>query len=338
MASAQVADVCCSIDRAVDAVYRFMSFAFSEHGSSWRVNARKNDPTIIEVRRSAKMQNRNSLKIQSAVSPSQRTATGTLEIIKQKMTDAAILPRKPDVVSTGHDSSCSVCAAPDSTLCAKVQEKVKKVDWLFNLAVLESTMQTVPPRRSIYHPKEWSEFIPVICQGWAASSITLPDGRRQILSFVLPGDMVSTAGLLDPVSGRTVEAVTEVSYWKFKRSELKAFVFAHPDLLETLSKTMVEERLEADHLALDLGRRPADERIGRLILRLAKRLATRGLMNGRTMEFPLRQRHIADAMGLTPVHVSKMMGEFQRGKLIALSDRSLTILDETELCRIADWR
>jgi len=263
---------------------------------------------------------------------------GTLEIIKPQMTRATTLPCKLEVVSTERGSPCSVCSAPESHLCAKVQEKIEEVDCLSSPAMLESTMQTVPSRRSIYHPKEWSEFIPVICQGWAASSITLPDGRRQILSFVLPGDMVSTAGFLEPMSGHTVEAVTEVTYRKFKRSDLKALLFAHPDLLETLSRTLVEERLEADQLALDLGRRPANERIARLILKLAKRLSLRGMMNDRTMEFPLRQRHIADATGLTSVHVSKMIGEFQRAELIEVSDRSLTIINETELCRIADWR
>ena len=219
-----------------------------------------------------------------------------------------------------------------------MQEKLEGADWLSGQMRLESSVQIIPPRRSIYHPKEWSEFIPIICQGWAASSITLPDGRRQILSFVLPGDLVSTAGFLEPMSGRTVEAITEVTYRKFKRSELKAFMFAHPDLMDVLSKTLVEERMEADQLALDLGRRPADERIARLILRLVKKLAGRGMMSDRTMEFPLRQRHIADATGLTPVHVSKMMGEFQRNGLIEISARSLTILNETELYRIADWR
>ena len=140
------------------------------------------------------------------------------------------------------------------------------------------------------------------------------------------------------MSGRTVEAITEVTYRKFNRSELRAFMFAHPDLMDVLSKMLVEERMEADQLALDLGRRPADERIARLILKLAKKLAERGMINDRTMEFPLRQRHIADATGLTPVHVSKMMGEFQRNGLIEISSRSLTILNETALYRIADWR
>ena len=75
-----------------------------------------------------------------------------------------------------------------------------------------------------------------------------------------------------------------------------------------------------------------------MILNLAERLAKRGMMDGQAMEFPLRQRHIADATGLTPVHVSKVLGEFQRAGLIDISSRSLTIIDVTELRRAADWR
>jgi len=282
-----------------------------------------------------KMQDRSNLGLQSANSAPERSAETANVINAQVLRSGA---DQLELVSGRAASLCSGCLNSEVNLCAKVQEKIAGTRWLSGAAMLESSLQTVPPRRSIYHPKEWSEYIPVICQGWAASSITLPDGRRQILSFVLPGDMVSTAGFLEPMSGRTVEAVTEVTYRKFKRSELRAFLFAHADLMDLLSRMLVEERMEADQLALDLGRRPADERIARLILKLAKRLARRGMMDGRTMEFPLRQRHIADATGLTPVHVSKMMGELQRAELIEISDRSLTILNEPELHRIADWR
>ena len=93
------------------------------------------------------------------------------------------------------------------------------------------------------------------------------DGRRQILSFLLPGDLVSTACFLEPMSGRTVEAITDVTCRKYIRNDLKAYLFQRPQLLEKLSKTWVEERTQADQLALDLGRRTADERIARLILR-----------------------------------------------------------------------
>lgn len=213
-----------------------------------------------------------------------------------------------------------------------------EADWITGTSPVTSSNHMIPARRTICHPKEWSDYIPIICQGWAASSVTLLDGRRQILSFLLPGDLVSTACLLEPMSGRTVEAITDVTCRKFIRNDLKAFLFQRPHLLEKLSKTLVEERTQADQLALDLGRRTADERIARLILSLADRLAKRNMVNGQTMEFPLRQRHIADATGLTPVHVSKVMGEFQRAGLVEINRRSLTLINERELRRAADWR
>lgn len=77
-----------------------------------------------------------------------------------------------------------------------------------------------------------------------------------------------------------------------------------------------------------------------MIFNLVDRLARRGLVRGEPVEidFPLRQHHIADATGLTPVHVSTVLREFRRGGLITISNRSLTLLDQDGLRRIADMR
>ncbi len=115
-------------------------------------------------------------------------------------------------------------------------------------------------------------------------------------------------------------------------------MFARSDLLEKLLALWNEAKARADQLALDLGRRRADERIARLILRLADKVAKRTQSRTATFDFPLRQRHIADATGLTPVHVSKVMGELQRAGLIEVNSRSLTIVNAAELQRVADWR
>lgn len=238
---------------------------------------------------------------------------------------------------TRSEAGCAICTAWESSLCTALKKRASGGDRPAAGAPPMSTVHTVPARRTIFHPKEWSEFVPVICSGWSVSSIALPDGRRQILSFLLPGDLVSTAYLFGPLSGRHVEAVTEVTYRRFKRSDLHALL-EDPAIFESISKAWVDERVQADQLALDLGRRTASERIARQILNLAERLTKRGMMNGRTMDFPLRQRHIADATGLTPVHVSKVLGEFQRARLIDIGGRSLTIVNETELRVAADWR
>ncbi len=235
-------------------------------------------------------------------------------------------------------SGCTVCPAYQLSLCGDIREKFSQAQWLPGTVPVASTVHRIPARHTIFHHKEWSEYVPFICSGWASSSITLADGRRQTLSFLLAGDIVSAACLLEPMSGRTVEAITEVEYRKFKRSDLKVVLFKHPDLMDKVSKIWSEERIHFDQMALDLGRRTADERIARLIVNIADRLAKRGMRNGNMMEFPLRQRHIADATGLTPVHVSKVVGEFQRAGLFEIRGRTLTIFDDAELRRAAEWR
>ena len=229
-------------------------------------------------------------------------------------------------------SLCAACAFNEMNLCGAVLKKDQSDASLHPAASqLILSTQTLPARRIISHPKEWSEDAFVICNGWAASSIGLPDGRRQILALLLPGDLVFTDGLFEPMSRRSVEAISEVTYRKFNRARFKDLILEHPELLEKFGKIWNEERARADELTLALGRRKSDERIARLILDLAERLAKRGMMTGQTMEFPLRQRHIADATGLTTVHVSKVLGEFQRAGLIDISVRSLTISNITGL-------
>ena len=165
----------------------------------------------------------------------------------------------------------------------------------------------------------------------------MSDGRRQTLSFLMAGDLVSVTYLLEPMMGRSVEAITPVTCRKYRRNDLKAILFQHQAVLEKLSEIWNEERAQADQLALDLGRRTAEARIARLILRLADKAEKRGMKRGSTMEFPLRQWHIADATGLTPVHVSKVLSLFRHNDLVEISDRSLKILNNNELRRTAEW-
>jgi len=220
-------------------------------------------------------------------------------------------------------ATASPCESDELGLYAAVREKAERHSGPSPVG----SVHTIPGRRTIRHPTEWSDSVPVVCRGWATSSVALSDGRRQILSFLLPGDFACTASLFEPISGRLIEAITEVTYCSFKRSELKALLFAYPDLLEILTRTWIEERRQTDQLAIDLGRRTAAERIARLLLSLMERLAKRGLVQDNTTEFPLRQHHIADATGLTPVHVSKVLSDLRRRGLIEISERTLTILD-----------
>jgi CRP/FNR family transcriptional regulator, anaerobic regulatory protein len=238
------------------------------------------------------------------------------------------------------DVSCPACEAYGLSLCGVTRALSPSSS---NCTQIQQTSRSVPARRIICREHDLHDAVPIICSGWAASVVMLSDASRQILSFLLPGDLVSTALLFEPRSHCLVEAITGVVYRTFRHSDLKATLLKHPEMFDKLSKAWIEEKDRADQLIVDLRRRTADERIARLMLNLAERLSQRGMTrttesSAIEMEFPLRQHHIADATGLTPVHVSKVLSEFRRAGLIKISDRSLTVLDPAGFRRVAHMR
>ena len=235
--------------------------------------------------------------------------------------------------------TCAICPGLELNICQAASQARWAAAGTLPISLQQSTGFT-SARRIVCRDEDLQDAVPIICEGWAATIAILSDGSRQILSILLPGDIVSSALLFEPRERHLVEAITDVHYRMFRRSELKAVLFERSDLLEKFSKVWVEEKSRADRLIVDLGRRGANERIARLILSLVERLAKRGMARGEPIEldFPLRQRHIADATGLTSVHVSKVLSEFRRNGLIRLSEGSLTILDLAGFQRIANTR
>jgi CRP/FNR family transcriptional regulator len=239
--------------------------------------------------------------------------------------------------SAAKNFACNVCAALGTNFCLSSNTETTP-------SVLPTPIRhqghSVPARRIICRGQDLHDIVPVICSGWAATIVMLSDGSRQIVSFLLPGDMISTTMLFDSRPYCLVEAITDVQFRTFNRTDLKSLIYKKPDLLDTFFQAWVDEKARADQLIVDLGRRTADERIARLILNLIDRLAQRDMVrdNPTEFDFPLRQHHIADATGLTPVHVSKVLSEFRRNGLISISERSITILDPVGFSRVANMR
>jgi len=248
----------------------------------------------------------------------------------------AVAVARPRAAPVPHPG-CGVCVARGFTFCDMVAELNQTAPRGRPLA---QEVRKVAARRTIFRAHDDLDYVPIICSGWAVTSVMLSDGSRQILHFLLPGDIVLSALLFEPKPTVSIEAITDVTYRVFNRVDLRERLFSKADLAEKLAVLWTESKRRADELIVDLGRRGAPERVARLLLTLVERLQSRDMTIGGPFEidFPLRQHHIADAVGLTPVHVSKLLSEFRRTGIIRLSERTLAILDPDRLRALAKLR
>jgi CRP-like cAMP-binding protein len=125
-------------------------------------------------------------------------------------------------------------------------------------------------RRSIFHQNESLDGVPIVCEGWAASVLKLSNGRRLILSFLLPGEIVACGPLPRLHSG--IDAVTRGCCRLFDRAQLKAAVSVSPAIFDTILSACNDANNRADQLIVDLGRRTAVERVARLLLDIWDRM------------------------------------------------------------------
>lgn len=230
---------------------------------------------------------------------------------------------------------CSTCLVRDSGFCGKLVDKWGSCGTSNKLPLTQS-FETAHPREIIYRANEPSEHFYVICEGWAFRFHRLQDGRRHILSFLIAGDIVSHHSIFTVSSNFSIQALTDVRFCKFQRGQVRALLLQNPEIFDDWIERSVAILRRVSRKAVALGRLDAQSRIAWFILQLRDRLDASGLVKGDTMEFPLRQSHLADATGLTTVHVCRVINALRKEGVFAMQDGTLKILDLTALRRIAD--
>jgi CRP-like cAMP-binding protein len=174
--------------------------------------------------------------------------------------------------------------------------------------------------------------------GWLFRYKILRNGRRQIVDFVLPGEMFGLQACLFNSSLYSVVAITDASLSVIPFEIVDEMFDHNARLSRTLFWTAVcEAAVLGEHL-IDAGRRSAYERIGHLFLELFVRLKRSGRNNGLSFRIPLTQELIADSLGLTTVHVNRTLRSLREDKLITIKDRWVTLLDFDTLCGLCDFQ
>jgi len=176
-----------------------------------------------------------------------------------------------------------------------------------------------------------------LLSGWAFRHKSLPDGRRQIISILLPGDILGLqAGLLgEALHG--IEALTDVTLCVFDRPTIRKVYRAHPSLALDLTWLAAHGERLVDDALLSVGRRTAMESLAALLVTLYRRAEAVGLRRGKTVPFPLTQSHLADALGLSAVHTNRTLQRMRRSGVVTLRNGTLEIGDLQALRRISDY-
>jgi CRP-like cAMP-binding protein len=196
----------------------------------------------------------------------------------------------------------------------------------------------VVPRVDIIQEDEVGGPAYTLFEGWAIRYHRLPRGSRQILDIVLPGDVIGLASALLGTVRHSVQALTPVTLCVLTGHTLSELFAQHPGFALNIMQTRVEEEQRADVRLSLLGRYNAEQRIGYLMLETFDRLRQRGMVNGgSTCPFPLQRRDIADAAGISRVHVARTLERLREQRLAMIQDGVLVLLDRARLIELAGY-
>jgi CRP-like cAMP-binding protein len=180
-----------------------------------------------------------------------------------------------------------------------------------------------------------SEHLYTVLSGWAFRYKMLDDGRRQILNYALPSDMVGLQGTLMHEMEHSVEALSPLVLCVFPRTKLWDLYTNFPSLAFDLTWLAAREEQLIDEQLVSLGRRTALERTAFLLLHLFTRADEAGLTKSGMIQFPFTQQHLADTLGMSLVHTNKTLKRLFASKSVRWKDRMFEMVDRAALAAIA---
>ncbi len=178
----------------------------------------------------------------------------------------------------------------------------------------------------------------ILLSGWACRQRMLGDGRRQIISFLLPGDPCSSLERPAVASHCAVVALTPVTVVEARALETAITgATAYPGLALAIRLMTIQDGLLLQDQVVRLGRQTAYERMVHLLLELRSRLSVVQMVEGNVFPMPVTQEILADALGLSIVHVNRTLQQIRRDGMLEFRYGQVTILDLAMMEAVADW-
>ena len=177
----------------------------------------------------------------------------------------------------------------------------------------------------------------LVIRGFAAVYKLSGDGQRQISAFKIPGDVPDLHSLHLRELDSSIATLTPCRIGFLRHEDLIDLCGRHARVAHALWRnTLIDAAILREWLG-NIGQRPAYPRIAHLLCEILVRMGAMGLADGDECDFPITQTELADATGMSPVHVNRTLQELRSLGLIQLRDNRLAVLDRAQLMRAADF-
>ena len=237
-----------------------------------------------------------------------------------------------------YDINCKNCRARGTSLFKLIPEKEVNNAQDYRKEQLE-----IPARTRIFKEGDFHDQVYSMFKGWGFNYKTVSNnGKRQILRFILPGDLLGFQTDTDSRISYSAGTITESVLCSFPKKKIKPMLQETPELAIRLVE--MESRVVSlcqNHL-MAAGRKTARESVAFLLLELFYRVRQQipddYSKSDHSIVFPLTQEDIGDAIGLTNIHVNRVIKEMMRENLIYCHKKNLVISDEEKLSQIAEFK
>jgi CRP-like cAMP-binding protein len=205
------------------------------------------------------------------------------------------------------------------------------------LSALPLETRRFPENTDIVREGDRPSHCCLIVSGFVCRYKVLGEGQRQIVHFHMAGDIPDLQSLHLEVMDHSMGTLTPVTAAFIPHAAVHALIREHPRIGSAFWKqTLIDASVFREWL-VGVGRRSAHQRVGHLICELSLRMTSVGLADGKTLQLPITQAEVADALGLSSVHVNRVLQDLRRDGLISGQGKTFVIGDWERLAGMAEF-
>ena len=221
-------------------------------------------------------------------------------------------------------------------------EKIRSYVTLSDLDVklLENacnSVRTVSARHDLIREGDKPGPVFVMLEGWACQYKLLPEGGRQITAFLMPGDFCDMhVAVLDEMD-HSLATLTRARVAFIPRAQMEQLIETRPAITQAFWRIQLIDEGILRAWIVSMGRRTAMERVSHLMCELYVRARNIGAITGDRCEMPLTQIVLSDALGLTPVHVNRVLRTLKTSGVMEIGAGTLTVADILKLAEVSGF-